>query len=181
MTGMTMDISDDQSMETPITSSSTSSHFSMANRLLLGRRHFSRNITSCAVAALVHLSVVSYPATVCALHTGEGSQRTIGNNFSTTSVTKTYPAFTHGAFFHNTDRVHSYSRMNTMSTAATTGDSSSSFSVTQIPCLDDNYGYLIHDETTGDTAAIDTPSADAYKSVLKKRGWKLTHILNTHQ
>jgi hypothetical protein len=156
-----------------------SSHFSMANGLLLGRRHFSRNITSCAVAALVHLSVVSYPATVCALHTGEGSQR-IGNNFSTTSVAKTCPAFTHGAFFHKTDRVHNSSRMNTMSTA-TTGDSSSSFSVAQIPCLDDNYGYLIHDETTGDTAAIDTPSADAYKSELKKRGWKLTHILNTHQ
>jgi hypothetical protein len=152
----------------------------MTTRLLLGRRHFSRNITSCAVAALLHLSVVSYPASVCALHTGEGSQR-IGNNFSTTnSVAKTSLAFTHGAFFHNTDRVHS-SRKNTMSTATTTGDTSSTFSVTQIPCLDDNYGYLIHDETTGDTAAIDTPSAEAYKSVLKKRGWKLTHILNTHQ
>lgn len=57
----------------------------------------------------------------------------------------------------------------------------SSLTVAQFPCLDDNYGYLIHDETTGETAAIDTPSASAYKQELEKRGWKLTHILNTHQ
>jgi hydroxyacylglutathione hydrolase len=38
---------------------------------------------------------------------------------------------------------------------------------------------LIHDETTGDTAAIDTPDAAAYDKVLKEKGWTLTHILNT--
>lgn len=57
----------------------------------------------------------------------------------------------------------------------------STFTVAQFPCLNDNYGYLIHDEATGQTAAIDTPCARTYQKELKKRGWKLTHIFNTHQ
>jgi len=52
--------------------------------------------------------------------------------------------------------------------------------VHQFPCLNDNYGYLIHDETTGATAAIDTPDADAYRRELDRRGWTLTHVINTH-
>jgi len=52
--------------------------------------------------------------------------------------------------------------------------------VAQFPCLDDNYGYLIHDPKTGQTAAVDTPCAVTYKRELEKRGWTLTHILNTH-
>ena len=40
--------------------------------------------------------------------------------------------------------------------------------------------YLIHDPKTGRTAAVDTPCAATYKRELDKRGWKLTHILNTH-
>lgn len=56
----------------------------------------------------------------------------------------------------------------------------SSLTVAQFPCLSDNYGYLIHDEATGETAAVDTPCATTYKEELKRRGWKLTHILNTH-
>ena len=40
--------------------------------------------------------------------------------------------------------------------------------------------YLIHDPKTGQTAAVDTPSAAAYARELANRGWKLTHILNTH-
>jgi hydroxyacylglutathione hydrolase len=54
------------------------------------------------------------------------------------------------------------------------------FQVVQFPCLSDNYGYLIHSPTTGETAAIDTPDAATYERELSKQGWKLTHILNTH-
>lgn len=61
-----------------------------------------------------------------------------------------------------------------------TSQSSSSFTIIQVPCLSDNYGYLIHDPVTGDTAAVDTPDAEAYRQELKERGWKLTHIFNTH-
>ncbi len=47
-------------------------------------------------------------------------------------------------------------------------------------CLSDNYGYLLHDAKAGLTAAIDTPDADAISAQLSRKGWRLTHILNTH-
>jgi hydroxyacylglutathione hydrolase len=46
--------------------------------------------------------------------------------------------------------------------------------------LNCNYGYIIHDRKTGQTAAIDTPDANKYLVQLNKRQWKLTHIFNTH-
>ena len=55
-----------------------------------------------------------------------------------------------------------------------------SLEVIQIPCLKDNYGYLIHDAVTGLTASVDTPDPDAILDQLKNRGWRLTHIFNTH-
>ena len=48
------------------------------------------------------------------------------------------------------------------------------------PCLADNYGYLLHDAEAGVTAAVDTPDAAAIAGQLDMRGWRLTHILNTH-
>ena len=52
--------------------------------------------------------------------------------------------------------------------------------VHQFPCLSDNYGYLVHDPESGDTASIDTPDADEILRQLDAKGWRLTHILNTH-
>jgi len=52
--------------------------------------------------------------------------------------------------------------------------------IAQFPCLDDNYGVLIHDPRSGETAAIDTPDPDAITDVLEDKGWTLTHILITH-
>jgi len=52
--------------------------------------------------------------------------------------------------------------------------------IRQIPCLADNYGYLIRDAATGAVAAIDTPDVTAINDVLMNEGWRLTHILNTH-
>jgi len=50
----------------------------------------------------------------------------------------------------------------------------------QIPCLQDNYGYLVHDPDSGLTASIDTPDAAAIEGALAEHGWKLDYILNTH-
>src|ERR1051325_5453256 len=47
-------------------------------------------------------------------------------------------------------------------------------------CLKDNYGVLIHDPTSGATAAIDAPEAAPVEAALKATGWKLTDILVTH-
>lgn len=49
-----------------------------------------------------------------------------------------------------------------------------------IPCLSDNYAYLIHDPDTGDTALIDAPEAAPILAVLAAKGWKLGQILITH-
>jgi len=52
--------------------------------------------------------------------------------------------------------------------------------IRQFPCLKDNYGFLVHDDASGETAAIDTPDADAYLADAKAAGWRITQIWNTH-
>jgi hydroxyacylglutathione hydrolase len=49
-----------------------------------------------------------------------------------------------------------------------------------IPCLSDNYAYLIHDPETGDTALIDAPEAAPILARLAALGWRLGQILITH-
>jgi hydroxyacylglutathione hydrolase len=48
------------------------------------------------------------------------------------------------------------------------------------PCLDDNYGFLIHDEASGKTATIDTPDATVIMAQAQARGWTIDEIWNTH-
>ncbi|HEX3429866.1 MAG TPA: hydroxyacylglutathione hydrolase [Rhizomicrobium sp.] len=48
-----------------------------------------------------------------------------------------------------------------------------------VPCLRDNYAYLLHDDE-GLCAVVDPSEAAPVQSALKARGWRLTHILNTH-
>ena len=52
--------------------------------------------------------------------------------------------------------------------------------IEQFPCLNDNYGYLIRDEASGQVACVDTPDADAIAAQLERLGWTLDVILNTH-
>ncbi|MEL7189108.1 MAG: hydroxyacylglutathione hydrolase [Pseudomonadota bacterium] len=52
--------------------------------------------------------------------------------------------------------------------------------VHQFPCLSDNYGYLVHDPGSGETAAIDTPDAKEFLKQAETKGWTITHIWNTH-
>ncbi|WP_122464372.1 hydroxyacylglutathione hydrolase [Brevundimonas lutea] len=49
------------------------------------------------------------------------------------------------------------------------------------PCLSDNYGILIRDQTSGVVAAIDTPEVEPYRAEIAASGWnRLDLILNTH-
>lgn len=50
----------------------------------------------------------------------------------------------------------------------------------QFPCLNDNYGVLIHDPGSNVTASIDAPDATAVNAALSEKDWSLTHILTTH-
>ena len=52
--------------------------------------------------------------------------------------------------------------------------------ILQIPVLNDNYVYLARDADSGACAAVDPAVAAPVLRALGERGWKLTHILNTH-
>lgn len=52
--------------------------------------------------------------------------------------------------------------------------------VHQLPARKDNYAYLIHEPTSGLTAAIDTPDPRPITAYLEGTGWKLDFIFNTH-
>jgi hydroxyacylglutathione hydrolase len=47
-------------------------------------------------------------------------------------------------------------------------------------CRSDNYGVLVHDTSSGATAAIDAPETGPIERALRETGWKLTDILVTH-
>lgn len=50
----------------------------------------------------------------------------------------------------------------------------------QFPYGSDNYGVLLHDSDSGQTACIDAGDADAALQALDAKGWSLTHLLITH-
>lgn len=52
--------------------------------------------------------------------------------------------------------------------------------IEQISVLKDNYTYLLHDPASGATAVVDPAEADPVLDRLRLRGWRLSHILNTH-
>ena len=52
--------------------------------------------------------------------------------------------------------------------------------VHQFPCLSDNYCWLVRDEAAEVTAVVDTPEVEPINRALEEKGWKLTHIFNTH-
>lgn len=52
--------------------------------------------------------------------------------------------------------------------------------IVTIPCLQDNYSFLLHNPETGATAVVDVPDETPIETELMKRGWRLTDILITH-
>lgn len=49
-----------------------------------------------------------------------------------------------------------------------------------IPCLSDNYAYLVHDTASGATALVDVPDAAPVLAELDARGWRLSDVWLTH-
>ena len=52
--------------------------------------------------------------------------------------------------------------------------------IVTVPCLRDNYAYLLHDAATGTVGLVDAPEAAAIEAALKGKGWALDLILITH-
>ncbi|KAJ7527482.1 hypothetical protein O6H91_16G056900 [Diphasiastrum complanatum] len=49
-----------------------------------------------------------------------------------------------------------------------------------VPCLVDNYAYIIYDPNSNQTGVVDPSIAEPVKKALRKMDRQLTHILNTH-
>jgi hydroxyacylglutathione hydrolase len=49
-----------------------------------------------------------------------------------------------------------------------------------VPCLQDNYAYLVHEPSSNAVAIVDPSEAPPVFAALEKHKLKLTHILNTH-
>lgn len=49
-----------------------------------------------------------------------------------------------------------------------------------IPCLQDNYAFLLHDSKSGATALVDVPEAAPILAEVKKRDWTITEVWLTH-
>ena len=49
-----------------------------------------------------------------------------------------------------------------------------------IPCLADNYAFLLRDQATGKVALVDAPESYPIQAALKEKGWKLDMVLLTH-
>ncbi|KIN70761.1 Hydroxyacylglutathione hydrolase [Sulfitobacter noctilucae] len=54
------------------------------------------------------------------------------------------------------------------------------FDLITIPCLSDNYAFLLRDHASGAVALIDVPEAAPIKAELAKQGWTLTQVWLTH-
>ncbi len=52
--------------------------------------------------------------------------------------------------------------------------------IVTVPCLADNYAYLVHDEDTGRTALVDAPEAEPLRKAAEARGWTISEIWITH-
>ena len=54
------------------------------------------------------------------------------------------------------------------------------FDILTIPCLKDNYAFVLHDADSGATALVDAPEAAPVLEALNSRGWQLSDVFLTH-
>ncbi|WP_299778091.1 hydroxyacylglutathione hydrolase [uncultured Roseobacter sp.] len=52
--------------------------------------------------------------------------------------------------------------------------------IATIPCLSDNYAFLLHDSETSETALIDVPESAPILQATQERGWKISEVWITH-
>ncbi|WP_299969936.1 hydroxyacylglutathione hydrolase [uncultured Roseobacter sp.] len=52
--------------------------------------------------------------------------------------------------------------------------------IVTVPCLSDNYAFLLHDSGSGQTALIDVPEAAPILEVARARDWRISEVWLTH-
>lgn len=53
--------------------------------------------------------------------------------------------------------------------------------IERVPCLSDNYAWLLHEPSAGVTAVVDPAEVAPVVEALRQKGWKLTHVLNSER
>src|SRR3954453_22731080 len=64
--------------------------------------------------------------------------------------------------------------------APTDGEMPMPVKIEQFMCRSDNFGVLVHDPKSGETAIIDAPEEAPIIAAIERTGWKPTMILTTH-
>src|SRR5262245_45879982 len=54
------------------------------------------------------------------------------------------------------------------------------FEIERVPCFTDNYVWLAREPASGLVGCVDPADPGPVLAALKRRGWRLTHVLNTH-
>jgi len=54
------------------------------------------------------------------------------------------------------------------------------FELIPVPALSDNYVWLLHDDASGETVAVDPGEAEPVLKAADARGWRITQVWNTH-
>ncbi len=49
-----------------------------------------------------------------------------------------------------------------------------------VPCLSDNYAFVVGNSATNECAVVDVPEAGPINAAIAQKGWTLTHVLLTH-
>ncbi|CAE7883471.1 gloB [Symbiodinium microadriaticum] len=119
------------------------------------------------------------PGSEVANHHSRHSLLSPQGRVAATSLSTTFPRRRHMALQNNMQRTVELSEGMGMA-AASTSLTRAGLEVELVPCLGDNYCPLIHHTASGATFVMDTPEAGPIERALRKRGWTLTHILNTH-
>lgn len=52
--------------------------------------------------------------------------------------------------------------------------------IVRVPVLSDNYAWLIHDDASGETVAVDPGEAAPVQAVATQRGWRIDQVWTTH-
>lgn len=52
--------------------------------------------------------------------------------------------------------------------------------IVRVPVLSDNYAWLIHDDASGETVAVDPGEAAPVQAAARQRGWRIDQVWTTH-
>jgi len=52
--------------------------------------------------------------------------------------------------------------------------------IVAVPAFSDNYLWLVHDQSSGETAVVDPGAAEPVLAEAERRGWTITQVWNTH-